>query len=214
MQKNCLTYIHSEGSFNIINGNRDGVPAAQNKGGPNMKKRLNIFLVLLAALAMAVTMSVSVFAAGISSSDAALKAALKNAGLKKSQVKHIDAQYDKEYGVYEVEFTKKSDGKEYEYGIVPDSGAIVKKEVDYKYKKNCSHKKIRKKAARKKVAKASGVSYKTICKGTCKYNYADKRGTYEIKFTNGNKRYVYKMLAPTGKIMECGWKVKGYKIDL
>jgi len=178
-----------------------------------MKKRINIAIALFAALAMVVTMSVSAFAAGISSNDAALKKALKNAGLKKSQVRHIESEFDREDGVYEVEFTKRSNGKECSYEISADSGKIVKKSVDYRYKRNTSKKKIGKKAARKKVAKFSGISYKTISNGTCWYDYDDGQGVYEIKFEKGSKTYEYDVLAPTGKIIEYEWKVIGYDVD-
>ena len=124
-----------------------------------MKRRLSIAVALLAALAMVMTMSVSVFASGMSRDDA-LKKALKNAGLKKSEVKLIEV--DKDDGAYEVEFTQRSNGKEFDYEIGAGSGKILKKSVDYRYKRNSSHSKIGKTAARKKVAKFSGISYKII----------------------------------------------------
>ena len=64
-----------------------------------MKTR-NILMALFTALAMIMMMSASVFAGAVSSNDAALETALNNAGLKSSQVKHIDAEYDAEDGVY------------------------------------------------------------------------------------------------------------------
>ena len=177
-----------------------------------MKKSRNIILALFTALALLMTMSVSVFAGAIGSNDAALKTALENAKLKKSQVKHIEVDYDNDDGiaVYEVEFTKKSNGREYGYEIAADTGTIVKKSVEYRHKKNTSHKKIGKKAARKKVAKFSGISYKIISKGTCTYEYDDRKGTYDVKFTNGDRVYDCEVLAPTGKIIEYEWKVNGY----
>ena len=175
-------------------------------------KKRNILMALFTALAMIVMMSVSVFAGAVSSNDAALQTALSNAKLKKSQVKKIEVDYDNDDGiaVYEVEFTKKSNGKEYAYEITADTGTIVKKSVENRYKKNSSHKKIGKKAARKKVAKSSGISYKIISKGTCVYEYEKRKGTYEIRFTDGSRAYEYEVLAPNGKIMEYEWKVLGY----
>lgn len=172
-----------------------------------MKKRLSIAVALVAALAMVMSVSISAFAAGISSTDAALNKALKNAGLKKSQVRFIEKEYDSEDGIYEVEFTKKKNGAEYSYEINAASGKITEKSVDYTYKRNSSHKKIGKKAAKKKVAKFSGISYKTINNGTCYYEYDDGKGVYEIKFEKGSKIYEYDVLAPTGKIIEYSWKV-------
>ena len=174
-----------------------------------MKKR-NILLALFTALAMVMMMSVSAFAGAVDSNDAALGTALNNAGLNSSQVKHVEAEYDAEDGVYEVEFTKKSNGREYAYEIAADTGTIMKKSVENKYKKNSSHKKIGKKAARKKVAKSSGISYKIISEGTCNYEYDTGKGTYEIRFTDGSRVFEYEVLAPTGKILEYEWKAAGY----
>ncbi len=173
-------------------------------------KRRNIFTALFTALAVIMMMSVSVFAGAVGSNDAALETALNNAGLKRSQVKHVEAEYDAEDGVYEVEFTKKTNGREYAYEITSDTGIIVKKSVENRYKKNSSHKKIGKKAARKKVAKSSGISYKIISEGTCTYEYDNRKGTYEIRFTDGSRAYEYEVLAPNGKILEYEWKVTEY----
>lgn len=174
-----------------------------------MKKRISIAVALIAALAMVMTMSISVFAGGIGSNEAALKKALKNAGLSKSEVKRIETEYDTEDGMYEVEFTQRSNGKKFDYNIAADTGKIVKKSVDYKYKRNSSRDKIGTKAARKKVAKFSGISYKIICTGTCTYEYDDREGTYEVRFSKGSRSYEYEVLAPTGKIIGYEWKVTG-----
>ncbi|MBQ6389535.1 MAG: PepSY domain-containing protein [Mogibacterium sp.] len=178
-----------------------------------MKRLLRTVLALFTALAMVMTMSASIFAAGITSNDTALEKALKNAELKKSQVKCIEVEYDKEDGIYEIEFTQKNNGKRFDYEIAAGTGKIMKKAIDYKYKKNTSKKKIGKKAARKKVAKFSGTSYKIVSKGTCKYEYDNRQGTYEIKFKKGSYIYECEVLAPTGKIIEYEWKVIGYDKD-
>lgn len=175
-----------------------------------MTKKMRTAVTAVIALVMVMAMSVSAFAAGISSSDAALKKALANAGTKKSKVKYIETDYDSEDGIYEVEFTKRSNGRHYDYEIAAASGKIVSKNVDVKYKRNSSRKKIGKTAARKKVAKFSGISYKTVSKGSCRYEYDDGKGVYEVKFTKNGKRYDYDVLAPTGKIIEYGWELKGY----
>lgn len=175
-----------------------------------MKKSMRRLMTVAVALVMVMAMSVSAFAAGISSNDAALKKALANAGAKKSQVKYIEIDYDSEDGMYDVEFTKRSNGRHYEYEISAATGKIVDKNVEVKYKRNSSHKKIGKTAARKKVAKFSGISYKTISKGSCRYEYDDGKGIYEVKFTKNGKRYEYDVLAPTGKIIEYGWELISY----
>lgn len=171
-----------------------------------MKKRINMVVALFTALVMVMTMSAAVFAASVNSSSDALKLALKNAKLKKSQVKLVETDYDYEDNAYEVEFVKKKNGAEYSYEINAGTGKIVEKSVEYRYNWNSSHKKIGKTAARKKVAKFSGISYKTVKAGTCYYEYDDGQGIYEVKFTKGNRMYEYDVLAPTGKVIEYGWK--------
>lgn len=172
-----------------------------------MKKKMNIVLALFTALVMVMTMGASVFAGSGISSDEALNKALKNAKLKKSEVKAIDVEYDNDSDSYEVEFTRKKNGAEYAYEVGAESGKIFEKSIEYKYKKNSSHHKIGKTAARKKVAKYSGISYKIIKTGTCTYKYHDKKGVYKVKFEKGNRRYECEVLAPTGKILEYEWEL-------
>lgn len=172
-----------------------------------MKKRIRTAIALLAALAMVMVMSASAFADGVIGSKAAMTKALNNAGLKRTEVKYRSVEYDSEEGVYDVEFTKKKNGAKYEYELDAATGKIYEKSVDYKYKRNTSRSKIGKIAARKKVAKFSGISYNTIKKGTCRYEYDDREGAYEVKFTKSGRRYDYEVLAPTGKIIEYSWKV-------
>jgi len=167
-----------------------------------MKK---ITTILLAAI-MIFAMSATAFAETVTE-DSAINTALKNAKLEKSQVKQLEAEFDSEDNVYEVEFTKKSNKTEYSYDISASSGKILEKSVEYKYKRNTSKKKIGKKAARKKVAKFSGISYKIIKKGTCKFKKSGKQGKYEVKFKKGGRKYEYELLAPNGKIVEYEWKV-------
>ena len=174
-----------------------------------MKKRLNMVAVLFAALAMVMTISASVFAASVTNSTDALNIALKNSKLKKSQVKLIETGYENDENTYEVEFTKKKNGAEYNYEIAADTGKIIEKSVEYRVKRNSSHKKIGKTAARKKVAKFLGISYKTVKAGTGYYEYDDGKGVYEVRFTKGSRNYECEVLAPTGKILEYSWKVTG-----
>ena len=47
-------------------------------------------------------------------------------------------------------------------------------------------------------------------KAACTYEYDDRKGTYDVKFTNGDRVYDFEVLAPTGKIIEYEWKVNGY----
>ena len=69
------------------------------------------------AFIMAIGMSVSVFAAGgsVDSKSEALSIALNNVGITKSQAKN--SEVDKEKKHYDVEFTKKSNGSEFDFEI-------------------------------------------------------------------------------------------------
>lgn len=175
-----------------------------------MKRRMRIAAALFAAVAMVMVMSVSAFADGaVIGKKAALNKALKNAGLKKSQVKYVEVEMDDDEEVYEVEFTKKKNNTEYSYDVAAYSGRILEKSVDYRYARNSSHKKIGKTAARKKVADFLNISYKTVKAGSCRYEYDDGEGEYEVKFKKGSRKYECEVLAPTGKVIEYSWEVTG-----
>ncbi len=161
------------------------------------------------AFIMAIGMSVSVFAAGgsVDSKSEALSIALNNVGIAKSQAKNIEV--DKEKKHYDVEFTKKSNGTEFDFEIAIKDGKILEKCVEHKYKKSKSKKKIGKTKARKIVAKASGTSYNVVKKGTCKYTYKEKEGKYKVKFRTTNYKYEYELKAPNGKIIEWEYEYIG-----
>lgn len=168
-----------------------------------MKRGNRIFGICL-ALIVAIAMCTPAFACSISKSKA-LDKALKNEGLTKAQVKVLKLKKESKKQ-YEVKFIKLSTCTEYEYELNACNGKITEKEVKYCYKRCSSKSKIGKKQARKIVAKASGVSVKKIKKGSCKYKYKGNKGYYKIKFRSGKKKYSYKVLAPTGAIMEYEWE--------
>ena len=161
-----------------------------------MKKLLAIMI----SISVLFAMSIPAYAASLSK-DGALKTVLKDAGLKKSQIKSLEIDYDDDDHVYDIEFKGKKNKNEYEYEITK-SGRILEKEVDYKYKKSKSKKKIGKAKAQKKAAKHAGVSLKNVKKGTCKYTYKKHQGKYKIKFRSKGYKYEYEILAPNGKIIE------------
>lgn len=157
-------------------------------------------IVVLFALVLTMAFSGTAFAASVSVNDA-LGIALRDAGLKQSQVTNIDKERDK--NSIEIEFTKKKSRVEYDYKIAKSDGTIISKDVDYPYKHNSSKSKIGKKAALKKVAKHSGISYSVVKKAKCTYKYKKNEGIYTVKFSYKGYRYEYKLLAPTGKVIEC-----------
>ncbi len=157
--------------------------------------------VLAAALAvvMIVAMSAVSFAGSSISEKEAVKKALKSAKLSKSKVVRLQSEYDD--GHYEVEFVKKSNGAKYEFEY-SKSGKLRKKSIEYAYKHNSSKDKIGKTAARKKATKFTKVSLKAVKKGTCRYEYDDGEGKYELRFKKGSYKYEVDILAPTGKVIE------------
>ena len=171
-----------------------------------MKKKVRRITTLLLAVLMVVAMSSSVFAGSITKDDA-LKIAMKNAKVTKSQIRNIELEYEKAKGKYEVEFTKKENKTEYSYEIKKSNGKILEKSVDYVVKRNTSKDKIGKTAAINKVAKFSGIKKSVIKKGTCKYVRDDGQGVYKIKFKHNGRRYDYEVLAPNGKILEYEWEL-------
>lgn len=162
-----------------------------------MKKLVAALVVALLALSIP-----SLAFASTTSTDAtgALKIALKDAGLKKSEVKKIETESKKK--AVEVEFTQKKTRAEYDYTIAKNDGKILEKSVEYVYKHNSSKAKIAKNTALKKVAKASGVKYSVVKKAKCTYTYKKNEGKYEVVFRHKGYKYEYELLAPTGKIIE------------
>ena len=167
----------------------------------------------LLAIMMMFALSASVFgetasAASAIDESAALKIALKNAGLSKSSVRMIEVEKESSKSI-DVEFVRSSNKAEYSYEIAVKDGRILEKAVEYKYTKTTSKSKIGQEKARKAVAAFSGISYNTIKKGTCTYQYSKKMGKYEVKFRSGSYKYEYELLAKTGKVIEYEYEYTG-----
>lgn len=160
-----------------------------------MKRFSMLAMVVVAAL----TLSGTAFAGTLSGQDA-LKAALHDAGLTKSQVKSIEVEPEK--NAWEVEFRKKGSNTEYSYEISKSDGTLLEKSVEYRYKHNASKAKVGKKAVLKKVAKFSGIKYSIVKKAKCTYKYKKNEGEYTVKFRYKGYKYEYELLAPTGKVIE------------
>lgn len=160
-------------------------------------------LALAFAVIMVMSMTVSVFADSITK-DEAINKALKNAGLKRSEVRKLEAELEK--GIYEVEFTKKKGNVDHDYDIRKTDGRILEKEVDYNRKKAGAGSRIGRKRARKAAAKHSGVKYSVVKKGACKYDRGDRE--YDVKFRSKGRRYSYDIDAVSGKVKEYSIKYK------
>ncbi len=176
-----------------------------------MKKMIVVLLAGLLSVAFAATAFADTLTSAITDTSAskltrneAVSIALYDAGFKKSQI--VGLETEKEKNLIKVEFKKKNKKTEYEYKIAVKDGTILKKEIEYAYKRNCSRAKMGKKAALKKVAKASGIDYSVIKKGKCSYKYKNCTGKYEVVFKYQGYKYEYELLAPTGKITE--WEMQ------
>lgn len=170
-----------------------------------IKRSLRACFILILALCVVFTMTSGAFAATkVSSKTEALNVALKDAGLKKTEVKFIEKDY--EDGVYEIEFTKKGTKREYSYEI-NKKGQILEKDVDYNRPIVKGEKKLTKAEAISKVASFSGIKKSIVKSGTVKLEKDDGQWKYEVKFKNGSKRYDYDVHAVTGKILEYSRKL-------
>ena len=146
---------------------------------------------------MMISMTAAVFADSITSKEA-VKIALKDAGLKKSQVKRLESE--REGSKYEVEFKQKKGKKEFDYNIRRSDGKILKKSVDYNRKKSTSGDNIGKAAARKVAADHANVKVSVVESGKCRYDKSDRE--YEIKFKSAGNIYEYEIDSVKGKIKE------------
>jgi len=163
-----------------------------------MTKSIRRTSVIALAVILMIAMTASAFAGSLTKKEAVNKA-LKDAGTSKSKVYALQSERDG--NKYEIEFIKKKNNAEYDYEISV-GGRILEKNVDYVYRHNSSRSKIGKNAARKKVSKFSGIKLSIVSNGSCRYEYDDGEGIYEVKFRKGHYKYDYDVLAPTGKIIE------------
>lgn len=159
--------------------------------------------IVVLAVVLSTMFTATAFAGTISDKDA-LNIALSDAGFGKSQV--ADIEIEKKKSVIEVEFEKKNGKVGYEYKLSANGGAIMKKEIEYAYKCNCSKSKVGKKAVRRKVAKLSGIDYSIVKKAKCTYKYKNHKGKYKISFRYEGVDHEFEVLAPTGKVIE--WEMK------
>ena len=143
-----------------------------------MSRNLRKITVLLLALTLILTTGVTSFAGSKITEKQAISKALKNAGLSKSKVRALEAEY--EDGKYEIEFVRKSNKAEYSYEY-SKSGRLLEKSIDYRYKKNSSKEKIGKSEARKKAAAYTGVKLSIVKKGSKELH---KKEHAELKLVN------------------------------
>ena len=164
-----------------------------------MKRWKRNMMVAGAVWMLAALMSVSALASGLTAGQA-VRTALGDAGLKKSQVRHLDAELER--GVYEIEFTKKKDKTEYEYEIEAGSGVIREVKIEIPHRLNTSKEKIGKAEARRQAARFTGCRLKKVRAGSCRYKKDGREWIYKMKFRQGRYQYEVEVLASSGKVVE------------
>lgn len=147
--------------------------------------------------------------------DAAKEKAVRDAGVDRNSVKFIKAKLDKDDGkaVYEIEFT--ANGKEYEYDINAETGAIIDKDVETLKKNSTTAKAVKEETTKasanqsadiekaKQIALAdAGVNAADAKFIKAKSDIDDGRKVFDIEFIAGSKEYEYEINASSGKIIE------------
>ena len=156
---------------------------------------------------------------GSISLDAAKEKAISDAGVDRNSVKFTKAKLDNDDGVavYEIEFT--ADGKEYEYDINAETGAIIDKDVETLKKVPTASETTKKVNAETTTQAAEKQNIdvekaKQIALSDAGVNAADAKfikakadsddgvKVFDIEFISGTKEYEYEINAASGKITD------------
>lgn len=135
--------------------------------------------------------------------DEAKAKALAHAGLKADQVIFVKHRLEKEDGrlVYDVEFY--TSGKEYDYEIDANTGAVISYDYDaenYDAKQDSGN--YLSEAKIKEIALAQVPGAKTSDVVKVKLDKDDGRTQYEVKIIKGGMEYEFEIDAVTGTILE------------
>lgn len=163
-----------------------------------MKKTMRGLITAAISVCLILAISVSVFAAAVTKEDA-VKTALADAGLKKTETVRLTVEKDKK--AYEIEFKDKKTGDRYEYEVSVRTGKITEADVEYEHVFNSSSKKVGKAKAIAAAAKKAGVKKSVVKNGTCRYKKEDGEWIYKLKFKTKNCKYEVEILAPTGRVI-------------
>ena len=154
---------------------------------------------LAAAVLMLAGLASPVLAKGVTKKQA-IRKALRHAKLARKNTSHFEVT--KKKGYWSIEFFRKKNGAEYSYNVGRRTGIILKRELDLPYRHCRSRRRVCRTYVLKKTARISGFPLKLIKKGTCRYEYENCEGSYEVKFRKGNFKYEYEYLAPTGRLTD------------
>lgn len=133
------------------------------------------------------------------SSSKAKSIALKDAGVKESEIYDFEIELDRDNGTlhYDVSFEK--DGRDYDYEINAKTGKIISVE---KPNVTSSEAKISKSKAKSTALNHAGVKENEISLYKIELEKDDGVWKYEISFNVGNVEYDYTINAENGKIIE------------
>lgn len=133
------------------------------------------------------------------SSSKAKSIALKDAGVKESEIYDFEIELDRDNGTlhYDVSFEK--DGRDYDYEINAKTGKIISVE---KPNMTSSEAKISKSKAKSTALNHAGVKENEISLYKIELEKDDGVWKYEISFNVGYVEYDYTINAETGKIIE------------
>lgn len=125
--------------------------------------------------------------------------ALKDAGLKASQVYDLEIELDSDRGVLRYEVSFEYQGKDYDYEINAQTGKIISVE---KPNATSSEAKISKSKAKSIALNHAGVKESEISRYEIELEKDDGIWKYEISFNVGYVEYDFTINAETGKILD------------
>ncbi len=124
--------------------------------------------------------------------------ALKDAGLKASDIYDYEIELDRDKGVLHYDVSFESGGKDYDYEINAATGKIISVE---KPNASSSEVKVSKAKAKTTVLNHAGVKAADISRYEVELEKDNGVWKYEISFNVGNVEYDYTVNAETGKIL-------------
>ncbi len=131
--------------------------------------------------------------------DKALSIALKDAGLKKADIRDLEIELDREKGVLFYDISFEHGKNDYDYDINAKTGKIIS--VD---KPNATSSKVNttKEKAKETVLNHAGLKADAISRYEVELEKDDGVWKYEISFRSGNYEYDYTVNAENGKIIK------------
>ncbi|MBE6776684.1 MAG: hypothetical protein E7542_01020 [Ruminococcaceae bacterium] len=124
--------------------------------------------------------------------------ALKDAGLKESQIYDYEIELDRDNGALHYDVSFESGGKDYDYEINAKTGKIISVE---KPNATASAVKVSKATAKSTALKHAGVKSADISRYQIELEKDDGVWKYELSFNVGYTEYEYTINAENGKIL-------------